>query len=54
MMTAVPLDAAVVEAAQVGPVLLEAPTLRILMEIAAGVGAEGRDEVWTRLDHAPG
>jgi hypothetical protein len=51
MMTAVPLDASLIEASQVGAVLLETPTHGILVEITAGVGAERRREVGGGLVH---
>ena len=56
MMTAVPLDAALVEATEVEAVLLEAPTAWIQMESARGVGAEGGREGGSglgRLGHGP-
>jgi hypothetical protein len=52
VMTTVPLDASLIEAAQVGAVLLEPPTVRIQMEITLWGGAEGGCEVRTRLGHA--
>jgi hypothetical protein len=51
-MTAVPLDASLIEKAQVGAVLLEPPTVRIQMEITLWGRAEGGCEVRTRLGHA--